>query len=72
MDPRDRMGQGEPETVVLLPNGDALIGLLVPGVLCDLVLWIREDRVGAPVSCAVVNALRIDTSQPDRRQGGIA
>ena len=61
VDPRDRTPQGDPDTVVLLPTG-ALIGLyIIKGVQGQIVLGIREDTEGHPVSCAVTNELYIDT-----------
>jgi len=62
MDPIDRMPQGDPETVVYLPTG-ALLGLHIRGMLGPMMLGIREDAEGQPVSCAVVNSLQIDTMQ---------
>lgn len=66
VDPRDLVAQNDghgPETVVLLPTG-SLVGLHVRGVPGHVILGIREDREGRPVSCAVVNEMHIDTSQP--------
>jgi hypothetical protein len=60
---RDREVQGDPETVVLLPSGESLIGLYILGVGRQIMLGIREDREGRPLSCAVVNNLCIDTSR---------
>lgn len=61
VDPRDRVSHGDPDTVVLLPSG-ALVGLYIRGVPGQIMLGIREDANGQPVSCAVTNALLIDTS----------
>lgn len=53
--------QGDPETVVLLASGEALIGLQIKGLQAQTILGIREDREGHPLGCAVVNELHIDT-----------
>lgn len=60
MDTIDRFPQGDPETVVILPRG-SLIGLQIRGVLGGVMLGIREDEHGQPVSCAVTDDLFIDT-----------
>ena len=64
VDPKDRVAQGDPETVVLLPHG-ALVGLYIRGVTSKehIMLGIREDADGQPVSCAVTNEVYIDTSR---------
>ena len=54
VEPKDRMAQGDPETVVLLPTG-ALVGLSILGVRGPTMLGIREDAEGQPVSCAITN-----------------
>lgn len=55
----DREPQGDPETVVLLPNG-ALVGLLIlQSGYGQIMLGIREDAEGQPVSCAVTNELHV-------------
>lgn len=61
MDVIDKMPQGDPETVVWLPSG-SLIGLAIRGVLGRVMLGIREDAEGIPVSCAVMDSLHVDTS----------
>ena len=58
MHPVDRMPQGDPETVVLLPTG-SLIGLHIRGVDAPTMLGIREDADGQPVSCAITTELHI-------------
>ena len=63
VDPRDRVAQGDPETVVLLLRC-SLVGLLIRGVSGDVILGIREDAHGRPVSCAVTNAFGVDTGWP--------
>jgi hypothetical protein len=55
--------QGDPETVVYLPSGESIVGLYIRGLLCDLMLGIRTDRRGQPMTCAVVTQLSVDTSQ---------
>lgn len=63
VDPLDEIAQGDPETVVLLPHGQgSLVGLRIRGVAGEVMLGIREDEVGRPVSCAVTNAFGVDTS----------
>ena len=59
VDPRDRKAQGDPETVVLLPQG-SLIGLHIRGLKAYTMLGIREDLDGQPVSCAIANELHIE------------
>lgn len=59
----DTEPQGDPETVVLLP-GCSLVGLYIRGVVGNVMLGIREDEVGRPVSCAVTNAFGVDTGWP--------
>lgn len=64
MDPLDRVSQGDPETVVLLPGGQgSLVGLLIRGVGAQTMLGIREDEFGRPEACAITNELYIDTSR---------
>ena len=50
--PVDLMPQGDPETVVILPDS-TLVGLLIRGVDGHTMLGIREDAHGYPISCAV-------------------
>ena len=57
--PKDRCPQGDPETVVLLPNG-SLIGLSIRGLKSMTMLGIRKDADGDPVSCAIANELYIE------------
>lgn len=78
IDPRDQTAQGDPETVVLLPTGGALVGLYIKGVTGTSMLGIREDTEGQPVSMAIGDLLEIDTSRvqsnprraPDREDDG--
>lgn len=60
--PKDKCPQGEPETVVYLPTG-TLLGLHIKGFSAAVMLGIREDNEGQPVSCAVTTELYIDTSR---------
>lgn len=61
----DRIPQGDPETVVLLPRGSgSLIGLHIRGVGVPSMLGIREDELGRPEACAITNELHIDTTHP--------
>jgi hypothetical protein len=72
IDPRDLKAQGDPETVVLLPDGNSLVGLYIRGFKTKFMLGISEDREGQPLSCAVTNEVYIDTSHmqsnPVRKQ----
>lgn len=63
VDPLDLAPMGDPETVVTLGNG-SIIGLYIPGVSGQVMLGIREDREGRPVSCAVTNAFGVETGWP--------
>lgn len=72
VDPLDRMAQGDPETVVLLPDGTSLIGLHIRGLEGLHMLGIREDELGRPLGFAPSDAvLHVDTSfhSNPRRQG---
>ena len=69
-DPRDARPQGEPDTVILLPHG-SLVGLHIRGVAGGIVLGIREDAEGQPISCAEVTRVQMETalqSNPRRRR----
>lgn len=59
---RDRQPQGDPETVVLLPHGGALVGLYIRGITGTAMLGIREDAEGQPVSCAIGEMWEIETA----------
>ena len=65
MDPSDLIAQGDPETVVFLP-GTTLVGLSIKHLPdpfpAHLMLGVREDNDGNPISCLVTNELRIDYS----------
>ena len=74
VNPKDTVPQGDPDTVVLLPEG-SILGLYIKGVRGHVMLGIREDAEGQPMSCAVTNELWIDTSRslqsnPHRTQHG--
>jgi hypothetical protein len=60
----DLFPQGDPETIVYLPEGESIVGLSIRGLEGSLMLGIKEDECGRPVSCAVTNELYIDTSVP--------
>ncbi len=62
VDECDLIPQGDPETVVFLPNRERLEGLYVRGLETDLMLGIRVTEFGVPLSCAV--AIDIDTHHP--------
>lgn len=66
MDPSDLCPQGDPETVVLLSTG-AIVGLNIRGVRGQVLLGIREDKDGQPVSCAYGDVLYL--SQPSHGYG---
>lgn len=67
VNPKDREPQGDPDTVVLLPEG-ALVGLYIKGVPGNVMLGIREDADGQPVSCAVTNELHLNIHSNPRRR----
>lgn len=74
VNPLDRRPQGDPETVVLLPTG-SLLGLYIKGTEHGpVMLGIREDREGHPVSCAITDDLVIEyppvQSNPRRPKHG--
>lgn len=61
----DLIAQSDPETVVFLPNRTSLVGLHVKGLdEGHVMLGIREDERGHPLSCLVTNELAIDTAAP--------
>ena len=60
VDPEDQQAQGEPETIVTLPHC-SLVGLQIVGVAGHVMLGIKEDRFGNPISCAVTNAFGVET-----------
>lgn len=64
IEPSDLICQGDPETVVFLPNRTTLIGLQIRGYEHHVMLGIREDERGHPLSCLVTNELQIDTAAP--------
>lgn len=66
INPKDVCPQGDPETVVILPSG-SILGLHILGVTGTVMLGIREDRDGCPVSCAVTTEFCIDTGVPAQR-----
>lgn len=70
VDPKDRIAQGDPETVVILPDGSSLVGLYIRGVDSGLhMLGIREDAEGRPVSFACADSvLHVDTWQSNPRR----
>lgn len=61
--PLDTLPQGEAETVVYLPTGDAILGLYVRGLPSQVMLGIRLNRGGVPLTCAVVTELHINTGE---------
>lgn len=66
VDPVDRVAQGEPETVVEWPEwpDGTFIELSIRGWVCPLLLGVRLDASGRPVSCAVTNAFGVETGWP--------
>ena len=54
----DSEPQGDPECLVALPTG-SVVGLRILGLKSEIMLGIREDTEGQPVSCAVTNELLI-------------
>ena len=68
LDP-DRVAQGDPETVVLLPDGTSLLGLHIRGLDGLHMLGIREDATGRPISFACADSvLHVDTWQSNPRR----
>ena len=63
VDPKDREPMGDPETVITLGTG-SIVGLYIRGVPGAVMLGIREDRHGWPISCAVTHAYGVDTGWP--------
>lgn len=62
IDPRDRRPQNHgkgPETYISLTDG-SILGLYIRGVPGQVILGIREDRHGQPVSCAVANTVYVN------------
>lgn len=55
----DLQPQGDPETAVFL-SGSTLVGLHIKGLEGHLMLGVREDAHGQPVSCAITNEVQID------------
>ena len=70
IDPRDLVAQGDPETVVLLPDGGSLVGLLIRGVEGHTMIGIREDECGRPESIAVGIVVEIAPHQSNPRRLG--
>ena len=54
--------QGDPETTVYLEGGGTLVGLYIRGLPDHghVMLGIREDITGQPVSCAIDHLFRIE------------
>ena len=63
----DANAQGDPETLVCLPNGETIVGLHIRGLVAHVMLGVRTDRAGVPLTCAVVTNLFIDTSHRQDR-----
>ena len=59
MDPLDLIPQGDPEWTVCLPQ-ETLVGLAIRGLSDLLVLGIREDEFGYPVSCTMMSHVELD------------
>lgn len=69
VDPKDMQSQGDPETVVLLPDGTSLIGLHIRGLEGLHMLGIREDAQGCPISFASADSvLHVDTLHSNPRR----
>lgn len=62
IEPSDLLPQGDPETVVFLQKQGAIVGLAIRGLDGHVMLGIREDAQGHPLSCAVTNEVEIDTN----------
>lgn len=59
-DARDLVPQGDPETAVFL-HGSSIVGLHIRGVEGHVILGIREDAAGHPLTCAITCEIQIDT-----------
>lgn len=57
---KDLTPVGDPETVVFLPHGDSLVGLHIVGLSSDVMLGIRENPDGHPLTCAITNEIVIE------------
>lgn len=69
VDPLDQLAQGDPETVVDLPDGTALLGLHIRGLEGLHMLGIRADAQGRPLSFASADSvLHVDTLQSNPRR----
>ena len=65
IDECDLIPQGDPETVVFLPGArGSIVGLRIIGLEDHVMIGIREDNRGHPVSCAVTNELEIGSEDP--------
>ncbi len=60
----DLIPQGDPETVVFLPNRERLEGLYVRGLETDLMMGIRVTEFGLPLSCAITLEIALDLPIP--------
>ena len=69
IDPCDLVAQGDPETVVNLPDGSTLLGLHIRGLEGLHMLGIREDAQGRPISFASADSvLHVDIGQSNPRR----
>lgn len=56
----DLLAQGDPETVVFLPGArGSIVGLRILGLEDHVMIGIKEDIHGQPISCAITNELQI-------------
>lgn len=67
-DPSDSEPQGEPETIIVLAKGESLLGLHIHGLTRRRILGVRTDRDGDPLTCAIVDAWRINTTYIPRQR----
>lgn len=74
LDEQDLRSQGDPETVVFLPGArGSIVGLRILGLDDHVMVGIREDVHGQPVSMAITNELQIGApmqSNPRRQTDG--
>lgn len=69
IDPIDLVPQGDPETVVLLPDGTSLIGLHIRGLEGLHMLGILRDAQERPISFASADSvLHVDTLHSNPRR----
>lgn len=65
IDESDLKPQSDPETVVFLPGArGSIVGLRILGLEDHVMIGIKEDIHGQPISCAITNELQIGSEDP--------